>query len=94
MLKLIVALATFGVDSVLAQAPGAEQYVVPAKFPSSIFKSYYVPASPTQNPQPAVHDPVLDIVRLRGWGGLPTFPAADDTSSDLPAQPYKSNHYS
>lgn len=68
MLKPIVVLAALTIDYVLAQAPGAEQYVVPAKFPSSIFKSYYVPASPTQNPQPAIHDPVLDIVRLRGGG--------------------------
>lgn len=51
-----------------AQAPDAESFVVPASFPSSIFNSYYVPASPTQNPQPAIHDPVSGVV---SWCGSP-----------------------
>jgi hypothetical protein len=57
MLATFLALAALAAP-VLAQAPGAKQYVVPAKFPKDVFASYYVPASPSQNPQPAVHDPV------------------------------------
>jgi len=42
-------------------APGAASYVVPSAFPTSVFSSYYVKPAPTSEPQPALHDPVLNI---------------------------------
>ncbi|GFF32961.1 sphingomyelin phosphodiesterase 2 [Aspergillus udagawae] len=42
--------------------PGASSYVAPAGFPTSAFSSYYyLPAEPTQEPQPVIRDPVLNI---------------------------------
>ena len=41
--------------------PGASSYVVTAGFPISAFSSYYLKPVPTQEPQPAIHDPVLNI---------------------------------
>jgi hypothetical protein len=41
-------------------APGVSSYIAPAGFPTSAFTSYYfLPSSPTQEPQPALYDPVL-----------------------------------
>ena len=44
------------------QAPlsGSASYQPPAGFPTSLFSSYYVPPSPTQEPQPAVFDEALN----------------------------------
>ncbi|KAH1429748.1 hypothetical protein KXX22_000333 [Aspergillus fumigatus] len=40
--------------------PGASSYVASAGFPTSAFSSYYyLPAEPTQQPQPVIQDPVL-----------------------------------
>ncbi|KAL2004087.1 hypothetical protein VTN02DRAFT_307 [Thermoascus thermophilus] len=48
--------------SATSSLPGASSYVAPAGFPTSAFSSYYyLPARPTQEPQPALHDPVLNI---------------------------------
>ncbi|KAH8433053.1 PPN1 endopolyphosphatase family protein [Aspergillus melleus] len=42
--------------------PGSSAYVAQAGFPTSVFSSYhYLPAKPTQQPQPAIYDPVLNI---------------------------------
>jgi hypothetical protein len=35
--------------------------VVPSAFPTSIFSSYYAKPAPTSEPQPALHDPILNI---------------------------------
>ena len=51
-------------ESVKAQSgsiPGVSSYVVSAGFPTSVFSSYYVPPTATQEPQPALYDPVLNI---------------------------------
>ncbi|KAF7588362.1 hypothetical protein BBP40_005791 [Aspergillus hancockii] len=57
-----------GVGTNLADAfvasplPGVPSYVAPPGFPTSAFPSYYyLPAEPTQEPQPIIHDPVLNI---------------------------------
>lgn len=41
--------------------PGPLAYTVSPEFPTSAFSSYYVKAAPTQEPQPAVYDPILNI---------------------------------
>jgi hypothetical protein len=46
----------FYVAAVEAQATA---YTAPAGFPSAAFSSYYVPPTPSQEPQPAIFDPVL-----------------------------------
>jgi hypothetical protein len=48
-------------DVAQAQRPGAASFVVPTAFPTSVFSSYYVKPAPTVEPQPALHDPVLNI---------------------------------
>ena len=56
------AAAAFLASSAFAQQaalPGSATFKAPAGFPTSLFSSYYVPASPTQEPQPAVYDPAL-----------------------------------
>ncbi|OJD35498.1 ser thr protein phosphatase family protein [Diplodia corticola] len=47
--------------SIMPSAPGLPSYVASAGFPTSAFSSYYLPPSTTQEPQPALHDPVLNI---------------------------------
>ncbi|OMP82605.1 Sphingomyelin phosphodiesterase 2 [Diplodia seriata] len=44
-----------------ASAPGVSSYIASAGFPTSAFSSYYLPPSTTQEPQPALHDPVLNV---------------------------------
>jgi hypothetical protein len=45
-----------------ASLPGTSAYIAPYGFPTSAFSSYYfLPTTPTQEPQPALHDPVLNI---------------------------------
>src|ERR1700760_3431767 len=62
-MRLLALLAVFQAlieSSGAVSAPGASSYVAPAGFPTSAFTSYYfLPASPTQEPQPAIYDPVL-----------------------------------
>lgn len=41
--------------------PGLPSYIASAGFPTSVFSSYYLPPSTTQEPQPALYDPVLNI---------------------------------
>jgi hypothetical protein len=60
--------------------PGVSSCVASAGFPTSAFASYYfLSASPSQNPQPAIYDPVLNITypvnltnRIRFWMLIPT----------------------
>ncbi|KAK3377756.1 Metallo-dependent phosphatase-like protein [Podospora didyma] len=42
--------------------PGSvSAFTVPAAFPTSVYSSYYVKPGPTNEPQPAIFDPVLNI---------------------------------
>ena len=43
-----------------SSAPGVSVFTAPAGFPTALFSSYYVPPAPTQEPQPALYDPVLN----------------------------------
>ena len=42
-------------------APASSSYSVPFGFPTSLFSSYYVPPSPTQEPNPIIYDEVLNL---------------------------------
>jgi hypothetical protein len=44
-----------------ASVPGVSVFTAPAGFPTAVFSSYYVSPAPTQEPQPAIYDPVLDL---------------------------------
>ena len=57
---LVSALLACLINAQQAPLPGAASYEAPAGFPTSLYKSYYVPASPTQEPQPVVYDEALD----------------------------------
>jgi hypothetical protein len=66
-------------SSASASAPGVTSYVAPAGFPTSAFTSYYfLPAKPTQEPQPALYDPVLNITFPANLTNPNTLPAHDD----------------
>jgi len=39
---------------------GVSSFVAPSGFPTSVFSTYWTPPSPTQEPQPAIFDPVLN----------------------------------
>lgn len=41
--------------------PGLASFVVPSAFPTSAYSSYYIAPGPTNEPQPVVSDPVLNI---------------------------------
>ncbi|KAB2575605.1 Sphingomyelin phosphodiesterase [Lasiodiplodia theobromae] len=60
---VLVSMIPFALSSPEMQvsAPGVLSYEVSAGFPTSAFSSYYLPPSTTQEPQPALHDPVLNI---------------------------------
>lgn len=61
-----------------AQLPGVASYVVSPGFPTSVFSSYYVQAGPTQEPQPALYDPVLNYTYPLNLTDPKTVPTADN----------------
>jgi hypothetical protein len=62
-----------------ASAPGVTSYVAQVGFPTSAFTSYYfLPAKPTQEPQPAIFDPVLNITFPANLTNPNTLPASDN----------------
>lgn len=65
--------------SVSPSLPGVKAYTPPFGFPTSAFASYYfLPASPTQEPQPALYDPVLNITYPANLTNPDTIPDHDD----------------
>ena len=60
-----------------AGMPGAASFVVPSAFPTSVFSSYYVKPAATQEPQPALYDPVLNITYPLNLTNPNTIPSAD-----------------
>ena len=56
---VVIALSLFS-PVTAKNAPGDLSFVCPAGFPTSVFSSYYVPPSATQEPQPMVFDPALN----------------------------------
>ncbi|KAM6490038.1 Ser/Thr protein phosphatase family protein [Amanita muscaria] len=58
--------------------PGSRTYGAPADFPSSLFPSYYYfPTTPTQEPQPVIYDPVLEITFPYNLTNPITIPSQD-----------------
>ena len=57
---------------------GPSAYTVSAEFPTSAFSSYYVPPSSTQEPQPILHDPVLNITYPLNLTSPNTIPTVDN----------------
>ena len=57
--------------------PGLSSYVVKAGFPTSAFPSYYIPPSPSQEPQPALYDPVLNLTFPLNLTNPKTIPTTD-----------------
>jgi hypothetical protein len=61
LIMIVIALIVAQVCN--AWAPGITAYTAPKGFPTSAFQSYYtLPASPTQEPQPIISDPVLSTI--------------------------------
>ncbi|KAL9058188.1 MAG: hypothetical protein Q9162_001912 [Coniocarpon cinnabarinum] len=82
---IAIGLSLLQTHKALAQAASsASSYVVPAEFPSSLFSSYYIDASPTQEPQPAIRDPVLDFVYPLNLTDPATIPQNDTDPAILP----------
>jgi hypothetical protein len=78
--RRLLALCSLLAPTVAGQAvadPGVSFYTVPAGFPTALFSSYYVPPSPTQEPQPVIYDPVLNITYPLNLTDPNTLPAAD-----------------
>lgn len=63
--------------------PGVPSFVAPAVFPSSAFSSYY-PVPSGQEPQPAVHDSLLNITFPLNLTNPETIPTADPDPIYLP----------
>ncbi|KAF9893907.1 hypothetical protein FE257_008878 [Aspergillus nanangensis] len=63
MQAALLGLGSISTSSAAASSlPGASSFIAPAGFPTSVFSSYYYsPEKPTQEPQPIIHDPVLNI---------------------------------
>ncbi len=58
--------------------PGRSAYTVPAGFPTSAFPSYYEKPVATQEPQPALYDPVLNITFPLNLTNPDTIPIVDN----------------
>lgn len=76
VLSAFVLLSAVAASSV--QLPGVASYVVSPGFPTSVFSSYYVQAGPTQEPQPALYDPILNYTYPRNLTDPKTVPTADN----------------
>ena len=62
-----------------AEGPlGPPAYTVTASFPTSVFSSYYIPPAITQEPQPILHDPVLNITFPLNLTDPETIPTTDN----------------
>jgi hypothetical protein len=59
------------------EMPGATSFVVPSAFPSSVFSTYYVKPAATQEPQPVLYDPILNITYPLNLTNPKTIPATN-----------------
>lgn len=86
-LNAIALLAAYCSQYVLAQGneQTASAYTVPAGFPTSLFPAYYIPPSPTQEPQPIVHDDVLNYTYPLDLTNPATIPKEDEDPVYYPA---------
>ncbi|KAK7550968.1 acid sphingomyelinase and PHM5 phosphate metabolism protein [Phyllosticta citricarpa] len=58
-------------------APGLSSFVAPPGFPTSVFSSYHVPPAATQEPQPAIYDPILNLTFPQNLTDPKTIPDKD-----------------
>lgn len=65
-------------QSAIESPIGPPAYTVSAGFPTSAFSSYYIPPTATEEPQPALHDPVLNITYPLNLTNPDTIPDTDD----------------
>ncbi|KAI9737357.1 MAG: hypothetical protein M1834_009511 [Cirrosporium novae-zelandiae] len=66
------------VSGISNSVPGASSYVVSGGFPTSVFSSYYVNPAPTEEPQPAIYDPILNITFPLNLTDPDTIPDVDE----------------
>ena len=64
--------------------PGSSAYTASPGFPTSAFSSYYEKPVATQEPQPALYDPVLNITFPLNLTNPDTIPTADDDPTFYP----------
>jgi hypothetical protein len=77
IMSALLMLSTLAIPA-QADMPGAASYVVSTAFPTSVFSSYYVKPAPTQEPQPALYDAVLNITYPLNLTDPSTIPTADN----------------
>jgi hypothetical protein len=64
--------------------PGAASFVVPSAFPTSVFSSYYIKPAATQEPQPVLYDPILNITYPLNLTNPKTIPTTDPDPVSYP----------
>lgn len=72
---LLLGLAPFTMAQM--SLPGAQSFVVPSSFPTSVFSSYYVNPAATSEPQPALYDAILNITYPLNLTNPKTVPQED-----------------
>jgi hypothetical protein len=77
-LPALAALSVFTGTLAQADLPGVASFVAPSAFPTSVFSSYYAKPAPTSEPQPAIHDAVLNITYPLNLTDPKTIPTADN----------------
>ena len=100
---LVLALIACLITAQQAPLPGSASYEAPPGFPTSLYSSYYVPASPTQEPQPVVYDEALNEtypLNLTDPKNIPNitsdpvyFPPSVDPSSNSSTQAFLQSAY-
>ncbi|KAK3062701.1 hypothetical protein LTS18_003536 [Coniosporium uncinatum] len=75
-------------ESSASGLPGSTSYQAPPGFPTDAFSSYYVsPAQPTEEPQPAIYDPILDLTFPLNLTSPNTIPEFDPDPIYYPIPP-------
>ena len=78
MASMIPLLALTTAQQLDPSIPGSSAFTVPAEFPTSAFSSYWQKPVATQEPQPALYDPVLNITFPLNLTNPETLPKTDD----------------
>ena len=78
LLSLLLSALTIAAPEDREPIPGPSAYTATAGFPTSAFSSYYIPPLATQEPQPALYDPVLNITFPLNLTNPNTIPTTDN----------------
>lgn len=80
LLAIVGALALSFPSAIAQHIPSgaASSYVAPSGFPTSVFSSYWTKPVATQEPQPAIYDPVLNETFPYNLTNPKTIPTEDD----------------